>query len=152
MSISDDFMFEEPVETFASQEGFARVTRDGKTDIYVVQNQEYPGDYKVSLAFALDDFEPDNANKTYGEPLILNHLDKIEYLGHASDYFVPNAPLWETCFDIVRRTPASVGLLPAIRALEFLRSKGQKPTSTELASAADYYMADYHNRRALLIA
>lgn len=152
MSIPNAFMLDEPVETFPCEEGFARVTRDGKTDIYVVQNQEYPGDYKVSLAFALDDFSPSDSNKTYGEPLILRSLDKIGYLGNAVDYFIPCAPLWETTFEVVRRTPESVGLLPAIRALEFLRSKGKKPTSTELTSATDYYLSDYHNRRALLIA
>ena len=70
MSISNDFELESPVEDFASKEGFARVTREGVSEIYIVQNQEYPGDYKVSLAFALDDFDPSDATKLYGEPLI----------------------------------------------------------------------------------
>ena len=152
MSIPNDFMLEEPVQAFASKEGFARVTRNGKTDIYMVQNQEYPGEYKVSLAFAMDDFEPGNTQKMYGEPLVLSSLDQIEYLGSALDYFVPKAPLWETCLDVVRRTPKSAGLLPVVRALEFLRSKGTKPTDAELNSAADHYLNDYRNRRGMLVA
>lgn len=152
MSISTDFEIDSPVEDFASQEGFSRVTRNGQHDIYVVQNQEYPGDYKVSLAFALDDFEPSDPTKTYGEPLILTGQDRIEYLGNAVDYFLPKAPLWEMSLEVVRLVPEKAGLLPIVRAVEFLRSKGQKPTPGEVTQAVDYYLTDYQNRRAMLIA
>lgn len=152
MSISNDFQLDDPVSDFASKEGFARVTRDGQTDIYVVQNQEYPGDYKVSLAFALDDFEPGNATKTYGEPLILNESDRVEFLGAATDYFIPKAPLWEISLEVVRMIPETSGLLPVIRAIEYLRAKGQKPNGNDLQQTVDYYVTDYRNRRALLIA
>ena len=94
MSISsfNDFQLDEPVQDFLSPEGFARITRDGKSDIYVVQNQEYPGDYRVSLAFALDDFDPSDATKLYGEPLLLNALDVVEFLGQAQGPVVPRLP------------------------------------------------------------
>lgn len=154
MSIFNDFVLDasDSFAEFACKEGFARVTRDGKTDIYVVQNQKYPGGHKVSLAFTLDDFEPGNANKLYGEPLILHPADKIDFLGTTADYLVPKAPLWETCFEAIRRTPESAGMLPVVRALELLRSKGQKPSAADVASAVQNCVADYHNRRALLIA
>lgn len=152
MSISNDFELESPVEDFASKEGFARVTREGVSEIYIVQNQEYPGDYKVSLAFALDDFDPSDATKLYGEPLILNATDRVEFLGSGEDYFIPKAPLWEDSLAAVRMVPKEVGLLPVIRAVEHLRAKGQKPTEQELAQAVQYHVADYHRRRALLIA
>lgn len=152
MSISTDFYLEEPVEDFVSKEGFARITRNGKSDIYVVQNQEYPGDYNVSLAFSLDDFDPTDATKVYGEPLILNATDHIAFLGCAEDYFVPQAPLWEDNLAIVRLVPKEMGLLPAIRSIEHLRAKGGRPTAEELHKTVEYYITEYENRRALLIA
>lgn len=153
MSIPNNFLLDDAVaEDFVSQEGFARVTRDGKSDIYVIQNQEYPGDYKVSLAFALDDFDPTDATKLYGEPIILNATDTVEFLGSAQDYFVPKAPLMEDALAMVRMVPQSAGLLPVIRAIEHLRAKGAKPTPEEMAKVSQYYLADYQRRRALLIA
>ena len=151
MSTSNDFQLDEPVEDFASAEGFARITRDGKSDIYVVQNQEYPGDYKVSLAFTLDDFEPGNVSKLYGEPLVLNALDRIEFLGNAQDYFIPQAPLWEDCLAVVGMNPNEIGLLPTVRAIEHLREKGKIATEQEIELAVKHYVSDYHTRRALLI-
>lgn len=136
ISASNDFALDEPVQDYVSQEGFARITRDGKSDIYVVQNQEYPGDYRVSLAFALDDFDPSDATKLYGEPLLLNALDVVEFLGQAQDYFVPK----------------SAGLLPSVRAIEHLRTKGRQPTEQEIDDAVAYHVGDYQRRRALLIA
>lgn len=154
MSIStfNEFYLDEPVQDYMSKEGFARITRDGKSDIYVVQNQQYPGDYRVSLAFALDDFEPGNANKLYGEPLILNKTDKVEFLGGYEDYFVPKAPLFHDCLTVVRKVPKSAGLLPSVRAIEHLRTKGRQPTEQEIDDAVAYHVGDYQRRRALLIA
>lgn len=152
MSISTDFHLEEPIEDFVSKEGFARITRDSKSDIYVVQNQKYPGNYNVSLAFSLDDFDPTDATKVYGEPLILNATDHVAFLGCAEDYFVPQAPLWEDNLAIVRMVPKDAGLLPAVRSIEHLRAKGVRPTAEELQNTVDYYVAEYSNRRAWLIA
>lgn len=152
MSISTDFQLEDPVEDFVCKEGFARITRDGQSDIYVVQNQEYPGDHRFSLAFALDDFDPTDATKIYGEPLILNATDDVAFLGRAEDYFLPRAPLWEDNLAVVRMVSKEAGLLPAIRAIEHLCAKGVRPTAEELRSSVDYHVADYHRRRALLIA
>jgi hypothetical protein len=150
--MSNNFVLDPSIDDFASEEGFARITRDGKSDIYVVQNQEYPGNYKVSLAFVLDDFEPSDPTKTYGEPLVINALDRVEYLGSAVDYFVPKAPLWEVSLEVVRMVTEKVGLLPIVRAIEYLREKGKKPNVHDLTKTVDYYVADYHNRRSQLIA
>ena len=154
MSIStfNEFYLDEPVQDYMSKEGFARITRDGKSDIYVVQNQEYPGDYRVSLAFALDDFDPSDATKLYGEPLLLNALDVVEFLGQAQDYFVPKEPLFHDCLTVVRKVPKSAGLLPSVRAIEHLRTKGRQPTEQEIDDAVAYHVGDYQRRRALLIA
>lgn len=152
ISSSNDFNLDEPVQDYLSEEGFARITRDGKSDIYVVQNQEYPGDYRVSLAFALDDFDPSDATKLYGEPLLLNASDVVEFLGHPQDYFVPKAPLFHDCLTVVRKVPKSAGLLPSVRAIEHLRRQGRAPTEKEIDDAVAYHLGDYQRRRALLIA
>lgn len=153
MSISTDFSLDDnAVQDFVAQEGFARVTRDGKSDIYVIQNQEYPGDYRVSLAFAMDDFDPTDATKLYGEPLLLNSTDVVDFLGTPQDYFLPKAPLMEDSLTMVRMVPQTAGLLPVVRAIEHLRSKGAKPTPDEMEKTTQHYLADYQRRRALLIA
>ena len=152
MPVSTDFQLDEPVEDFVAKEGFSRITRDGESDIYVVQNQEYPGDYKFSLAFSLDDFDPTDATKLYGEPLVIHATDNVTFLGIAQDYFRPQAPLWEDNLAVVRMVSKEAGLLPAIRAIEHLRAAGVRPTTEELKASVDYHVADYHRRRALLIA
>ena len=137
-------------EGFLCNEGFARVTRSGVSDIYVIQNQEYPGDYRVSLAFYMDDFEPGNAYKMYGEPLILSESDHIEFLGRAQEYFVPRAPLWMDRITMVRMNPIEVGLLPTIRAIEHLHMKNAKPDEQEKLAVVKYYYDDYCRRRLVL--
>ena len=107
---------------------------------------------RVSLAFALDDFDPSDATKLYGEPLLLNALDVVEFLGQAQDYFVPKAPLFHDCLTVVRKVPKSAGLLPSVRAIEHLRTKGRQPTEQEIDDAVAYHVGDYQRRRALLIA
>ena len=135
---------------FLCGEGFARVIRSGTSDIYVIQNQEYPGDYKVSLAFYMDDFEQGNDYKIYGEPLILCKDDHIEFLGRAEDYFVPRAPLWIDRLAIVRMNPIEVGLLPTIRAIEHLQMKDAQPDEQEMLAVVKYYFEDYLRRRLVL--
>ena len=135
---------------FLCGEGFARVIRAGISDIYVIQNQEYPGDFKVSLAFYMDDFEPGNDYKIYGEPLILCKGDQIEFLGRAEEYFVPCAPLWIDRLLIVRMNPIEVGLLPTIRAIEHLHMKGVQPDEQEMLAVVKYYFEDYLRRRLVL--
>ena len=134
---------------YLCREGFARVVRSGISDIYVVQNQEYPGDYKVSLAFYMDDFEPGNDYKIYGEPLILCKEDHIEFLGRAEEYFVPCAPLWIDRLLIVRMNPIEVGLLPTIRAIEHLHMKGVQADEQEMLAVVKYYCDDHHRRLVL---
>ena len=135
---------------FLCGEGFVRVIRYGISDIYVIQNQEYPGDYKVSLAFYMDDFEQGNDYKIYGEPLILCKDDHIEFLGRAEDYFVPRAPLWIDRLAIVRMNPIKVGLLPTIRAIEHLHMEDAQPDEQEILSVVKYYFEDYLRRRLVL--
>ena len=135
---------------FLCREGFARVIRSGISDIYVIQNQEYPGDYKVSLAFYMDDFESGNDYKIYGEPLILCKDDHIEFLGRAEEYFVPRAPLWMDRLAIVRVNSIETGLLPTIRAIEHLHMKDAQPDEQEILSVVKYYFEDYLRRRLVL--
>ena len=137
-------------EGFPCREGFARITRAGITDIYIVQNQEYPGDYKVSLAFYMDDFEPGDTSKKYGEPLVLGQNERIQFLGSAKEYFVSKEPGCEERLQMVRLIPKSAGLLPAVRAIEHLHQDGVKPTQDARIRVARHYLDEYYRRRLLL--
>lgn len=150
MSTLDSFGTPVNSDGFICGEGFARVTRSGVRDIYIIQNQEYPGDYKVSLAFYMDDFEPGNDYKIFGQPLILCEDDQIEFLGRAEEYFIPCAPLWIDRLLMVRMNPIEVGLLPTIRAIEHLHMKGVQPDEQEMLKVVKYYRDDYHHRRLVL--
>lgn len=152
MFSSAEFQMDDTTADFLVPEGFARVTRNGVSDIYVVQNQEYPGDYKVSLAFPLDDFEPNNPRKTYGEPLLLGADDEIHFLGTPQNYFLPKAPLWEQTILLVKRIPKELGLLPTVRVVEQLKMLERQPTKDEISAVVELSIADYHYRRAMLIA
>lgn len=135
---------------FLCSEGFSRVTRSGISDIYIIQNQEYPGDYKVSLAFYIDDFEKGNDYKIYAEPLILCGDDQIEFLGIAQEYFVSRAPFWIDRLAIVRMNPVKVGLLPTVRAIENLNMKISKLEEQEVITVVQYFYEDYCRRRLVL--
>lgn len=135
---------------FLCEEGFARITRGGIADIYIVQNQEYPGNYKVSLAFYMDDFEPNNAYKIYGEPLVLREEDKIEFLGTAAEYFTPTAPFWLEGLLMVRMNPPDVGLLPTFRAIEQLKRKKVRATEQDQLKTISHFLEDYRLKRSLL--
>ena len=64
----------------------------------------------------------------------------------------PKAPLFHDCLTVVRKVPKSAGLLPSVRAIEHLRTKGRQPTEQEIDDAVAYHVGDYQRRRALLIA
>ena len=51
MSAFDEIETTMPTKTFRCPAGFARITRKGVTDVYLVQNQEYPGEHFVTLAY-----------------------------------------------------------------------------------------------------
>ena len=137
-------------DRFLCCEGFARVIRSEISDIYVIQNQEYPGGYKVSLAFYMDDFESGSDYKIYGEPLILCKDDHIDFLGSAEEYFVPRAPLWMDRLAIVRMNPAEIGLLPTVRAIEHMHMTDAEPDEQEKLKVVKYYRDDYHHKRLVL--
>lgn len=59
---------------FHVPEGFARVTRDGKTGTYVVLNQEPLGSYILSVAYEMDDFAK---GRDCGDMLYLVETDAI---------------------------------------------------------------------------
>jgi len=59
-------------KVLAAPEGFARVIRHGRSDIYLVQNHEgFCWDGRISVAFYMDDFDTGRSNKRYGHPLYL---------------------------------------------------------------------------------
>ena len=87
MSAFDEIETTMPTKTFRCPAGFARITRKGVTDVYLVQNQEYPGEHFVTLAFEMDDF--DQSGKNYGEPLVVMAHHTVDFLGTRDDYFSP---------------------------------------------------------------
>ncbi len=133
---------------FLSPDGFARITRRGSADIYIVQNQEYPDNHFVSLAFELDDF--DASNKTYGEPLVLMAHHGLEFLGTHQDYFTPKAPLWELPLELARLAPKDCGLLPVVRAAERLKTMPPEKRVVQTLAVLEECIADYRIRRAKL--
>lgn len=109
-------------KVLAAPEGFARVTRHGRSDIYLVQNHEgFCWDGRISVAFYMDDFDPGHSDKHYGHPLYLHKADQIESLGSPDVYFAPASPDWDLKCSVVRLFPRSAGLLPVVRALENLK-------------------------------
>lgn len=129
-------------------EGFSRITRNGKSDIYLVLNAEYPGVGSASLAYELDDFD---ISRPMCDPLILNSDDKVEPLGAVVEYFKPKAPLWDVMMQVTRMIPKDYGLLPTIRVVEALKKAGRAPTLSELENAVQDAIFDYKNRRAQLL-
>ena len=130
-------------------EGFIRLTRAGKTDIYLVQNHEPLGSFKMSSAYELDDFEP---GKKYGMPLIVKDTDLVQHLGTVTEYFTPQGPMGDSVISVIQVFPKNVGMLPLIRTIEKLRSLKRRPTKEEMEQAIEYSLNDYHRRRAMLIA
>ena len=128
-------------------EGFARITRDGKTDIYLIQNMNLPGGYGVSLAFDLDDFDP---GKNVGNPLVLQKGDTVKHLGAVMEYMAPASSLWELVVSVTRNIPRSCGLLPTVRAVERLRFLSEVPTAEFIEQTVALVLADYYCRRAML--
>ena len=130
---------------FISPEGFACITRGKFSEIYLVQNEEYPG-YKVSLAFELDDF--DRADRLSEEPRILSEEDDVEFLGMPDDYFTPKAPLWGLPLELVRMSSRECGLLPIVRAAEKLKTMPPEERVVQTLAVLETSIADYHRRRA----
>lgn len=134
----------------AAPEGFARVTRHGRSDIYLVQNHEgFCWDGRISVAFYMDDFDPDS-DKRYGDPLYLHKDDQIESLGPPLVYFAPANPDWEIKCSLVRLFPRSAGLLPIVRAFETLKRSGIALTDESICEAATSSYLEYVRRRANL--
>jgi hypothetical protein len=125
-------------------EGFARVTRDGETDIYLVQNINMPGGYCSSLAFDLDDFD---ISKNVGNPLVLQEGDVVEHMGAVLTYLAPASPFWELIVPVVKTIPRDCGLLPAVRAVERLRCLKEAPSETQIQETIAQVLADYYCRR-----
>jgi hypothetical protein len=152
MSIFDEIETDEASAVMAGfqlKEGFARITRQGKTDVYLIQNREPLGNYALSIAFELDDFEE---GKDPGKTFIVRANDTVQYLGPVKEYFAPQKPIGDAMMSIIRAFPRSVGLLPAVRAVESLKAKNRIPTPEEVEQAVKVALNDYHNRRAQLIA
>lgn len=137
-------------KVLAAPEGFARVSRQGRSDIYLVQNHEgFCWDGRISVAFYMDDFDPDS-DKRYGHPLYLNRSDQIESLGTPGIYFALTAPDWEIKQSLVRLFPRSAGLLPIVRAVETLKRSGIALTKESICEAATFAYLDYLKRRSML--
>lgn len=133
---------------FHIPEGFARISRDGHTEIYLVQNRAPLGAYTLSVAFAMDDFGDDS--KGVGHTLFIRQTDEIEHLGGVREYFEPISTIRPWKAAVVRLFDRSVGLLPIVRACEILRTLGRTPTVEEIQHAAQESLADYHMRRLIL--
>lgn len=137
-------------KVLAAPEGFARVTRHGRSDIYLVQNHEgFCWDGRISVAFYMDDFDPDT-EKRYGHPLYLNKSDQIESLGSPNVYFAPVNADWELKRSLVRLFPRSAGLLPIVRAVEALKGSGTPLTDESICEAGTIAYLDYVKRRSML--
>ena len=137
-------------KVLAAPEGFARVTRHGRSDIYLVQNHEgFCWDGRISVAFYMDDFDPDS-DKRYGHPLYLNKSDQIESLGSPDLYFAPANPDWDLKCSLVRLFPRSAGLLPVVRAFETLKRSGLALTDESICEAGTNAYLDYVKRRSML--
>ncbi len=128
-------------------EGFARITRNGETDTYLIQNMNLPGGYRTSFAFDLDDFHPE---KNVGHPLVLHKDDVVEHLGAVMEYMAPASPFWELVVPVVRAIPRDCGLLPTVRAVERLRCLKETPSETLIQETIAQVLADYYCRRAKL--
>lgn len=77
------------VPGFHIPEGFARITRNGQTDIYLIKNRMPLGSYWLSVAYAMDDFE---AEKAVGYTMFVRETDGIEHLSGIKEYFIPLKP------------------------------------------------------------
>jgi hypothetical protein len=128
-------------------EGFARITRGTETNIYLIQNMNLPGDYGVSFAFDLDDFD---SKKNVGHPLVLQTGDAVEHLGAVMQYMAPASALWEIVVPVVREIPRNCGLLPAVRAVEHLRHLSEELTTELIQQTVALVLTDYYCRRAKL--
>ncbi len=138
-------------KVLAAPEGFARVIRHGRSDIYLVQNHEgFCWDGRISVAFYMDDFDPGRSNKRYGHPLYLHKEDQIESLGAPGVYFAPAAPDWEIKRSLVRLFPRTAGLLPIVRAVETFKRSGVALTDESICEAATSAYLDYVKRRSML--
>lgn len=138
-------------KVLAAPEGFARVTRHGRSDIYLVQNHEgFCWDGRISVAFYMDDFEPGRSDKRYGHPLYLHKSDQIESLGAPDVYFAPVNKDWDLKCSLVRLFPRSAGLLPVVRAFETLKRSGLALTDESICEAGTTAYLDYVKRRSML--
>lgn len=133
---------------FQVAEGFARITRNGKTDVYLVQNLSLPTGYKASLAFDLDDFDDE---RSVGKPMVLTKDDQVEHLGKVADIFAEKAPIWGLVTTVKNSIPRDAGLLPAVRALCWLRERNTMPNMTETRNIIQRALDDYASRRAALV-
>jgi hypothetical protein len=137
-------------KVLAASEGFARVTRNGRSDIYLVQNHEgFCWDGRISVAFYMDDFDPDT-DKHYGQPLYLRKDDQIESLGTPGVYFSQIDPNWAIKGSLVSLFPRSAGLLPIVRAFETLKKSGMALTDESICEVATCSYLDYVKRRSIL--
>jgi hypothetical protein len=130
---------------FHIAEGFARITCNGHTDVYLVLNRVPLGAYTLSVAYAMDDFADDMNG--VGHTFFVKETDEIEHLGGARDYFAPISTVEPWKAAVVRLFEQSIGLLPIVRACEKLRTFGRAPTVEEIRQAAQESLADYQVRR-----
>lgn len=147
MSAFDEIETTMPTKTFRCPAGFARITRKGVTDVYLVQNQEYPGEHFVTLAFEMDDF--DQSGKNYGEPLVVMAHHTVDFLGTRDDYFSPGTEKGDIALALLKTFPQEVGLLPVVRAVESITTAAQ-PNTEHVAKLVQWAKEDYHRRRAEL--
>jgi hypothetical protein len=134
-----------------SADVFARVTRDGVTDFYLVQNHVvFCWDGRISIGFYMDDFNRKFPKDCYGVPVYLRKTDLIECLGEPGEYFSTLSTSWEVKNSILSFIPKTAGLLPAVRAYETLVISGIKLTDEAICSAATSAYWDYAKRRSKL--
>ena len=132
---------------FHVPEGFGRVTRDGKTEIFVVLNKEPLGSYILSVAYEMDDFAE---GRDCGDMLYLEEADAIEHLGGIQEYLNPTNPVEKWRYALLREFPRTIGLLPIVRACEKLQLIGRSPTAEDVQTAVREGVAVYYTRRLLI--
>lgn len=132
-------------------DAFARVTRDGVADFYLVQNHVvFCWDSRFSIGFYMDDFNRKFPKDCYGVPVYLRETDLIECLGEPREYFSTLSTSWEIKSSILRFIPEPAGLLPAVRAYEALVRSGIELNDETICSAATNAYWDYAKRRSKL--
>lgn len=131
-------------------EGYARITRDGKTDIYRIVAEVLLAGEGVCFASSMEDYDLDNPGRSYGKKMVLHHTDTIEFLGTVESYFSKDADLLSLKKLLLSLIPDSAGLITIVRAVEILKDYPCAITESAVQSVASRAYVDYLQRRAAL--